>query len=81
MERTYWATWKSILARWGIISPVRTLLGFSDSLLPITAQLMYLGMPIFKGAALGSSYAAFVEMLGDEDQLRQFADYLQVGEV
>jgi hypothetical protein len=81
MEQTYWANWKSILTRWGIISPVRTLLGFSDSLLPIAAQLMYLGMPIFKGAAIGSSYAALVEMLGDEDQVKQFVDYLQVGEV
>lgn len=81
MEQTYWATWKNILARWGIISPVRTLLGFSDSLIPIAAQMMFLGMPIFKGAALGQSYGALIEMLADQDQLRQFADYLQAGEI
>ena len=80
MEETYWPTWKNILARWGLISPACMLLEFSTSLIPIATQFMFLGMPIFKSAALGASYAALIEMLGDENQLRQFADYLQGGE-
>jgi hypothetical protein len=55
-------------------------MGFNTSLIPIAAQFMVLGMPIFKGTALGASYSALIEMLGDEDQLSQFADYLQRGE-
>jgi hypothetical protein len=81
MKHTYWPTWKNFLARWGLISPARILLGFNTALIPIAAQFMFLGMPIFKGAALGTSYGALIEMLGDENQLRQFADYLQGGAV
>ena len=80
MAHTYWPTWKSILARWGLISPARILLGFNTALIPIAAQFMVFVMPIFKGAALGASYGALIEMLGHEYQLRQFADYLQGGE-
>lgn len=63
-----------------MIAPACMLLGFSNSLIPIAAQVLFLGMPIFKGAALGASYGALIDMLGDENQLRQFADYLQGGE-
>ena len=63
-----------------MISPACMLLGFSTSLISIVAQFMFLGMPIFKSAALGASYGALIEMLGDENQLSQFADYLQGGE-
>ena len=80
MEHSNWPTWKNVLARWGLISPARILLGFNASLIVIAAQFMFLGMPIFKSASLGSSYGALIEMLGDEDQLRQFSDYLQGGE-
>jgi hypothetical protein len=80
MEHNNWPSWKNFLARWGLISPASILLGFNASLIPIAAQFMFLGMPIFKSAALGASYGALIEMLGDEDQLRQFSDYLLGGE-
>jgi hypothetical protein len=80
MEHNNWPSWKNFLARWGLISLASILLGFNASLIPIAAQFMFLGMPIFKSAALGASYGALIEMLGDEDQLRQFSDYLLGGE-
>jgi hypothetical protein len=64
-----------------MISPACMLLESNTSLIPIAGQLMSLGMPIFRAAALGASYGALIDMLGDEDQLRQFADYLRGGEV
>lgn len=77
MQCNYWPTWKNFLARWGLISPACTLIEFSDALIPIAAQMMYLGMPLFKGAALGNAYTALLDLLADEDDLGKFIDYLQ----
>jgi hypothetical protein len=49
----------------------------TQPLLPFAAQMMVLGSPIFKSAALGHSYEALITMLGDADALAQFKDYLQ----
>lgn len=76
MQRTYWTSWKKFLARWGLISPTYTLMGLTQPLIPLAAQMLFLGMPLFKGTAQGDAYAALLTMLGDEDALKQFADYL-----
>jgi len=49
----------------------------TQPLLPVVAQMMILGLPLFKGAAMGQSYEALVNTLGDVDALNQFRDYLQ----
>lgn len=77
MQRTYWPTWKTFLSRWGLISPACDLLALNQSLINLAAQMMYMGLPLFKGAGMGSSYGALLDLLGDEDSLSQFADYLQ----
>jgi hypothetical protein len=77
MQRNYWPTWRNILARWGLVSPTCVLMDLTQPLLPFVAQMMVLGLPLFKGAALGQSYDALVAMLGDAEECRQFLTYLQ----
>jgi len=49
-------------------------------LLPFAAQMMFMGMPLFKGMAWGSAYGALLDMVSDQDALGQFVDYLQEAE-
>ena len=49
----------------------------TQPLLPFVAQMMVLGLPLFKSAALGQSYNALLTMLGDTDECMQFSAYLQ----
>ncbi|MFU8826002.1 MAG: hypothetical protein ACNA70_00775 [Brevefilum sp.] len=77
MQRTYWPTWRKFLAQWGLVPSACALMDLTQPLLPFVAQLMFLGMPLFKGAALGRSYGDLLTMLGDEAALGQFKDYLQ----
>ena len=77
MQRNYWPTWKKFLARWGLVSPACVLMDLTQPLLPLAAQMMFLGMPLFKGAGQGHSYGALLHMLGNEEALKQFIDYLQ----
>lgn len=77
MQRTYWPTWKKFITRWGLVSPIYDLMRLTQPLLPLTAQMMYLGMPLFKGYALGDAYGDLLDMLMDKEALMQFSDYLQ----
>lgn len=77
MQRTYWPTWRKFLAQWGLVSSACAIMDLTQPLLPFVAQIMVLGMPLFKGAALGHSYGNLLTMLGDEAALMQFKDYLQ----
>jgi hypothetical protein len=77
MQRNYWPTWRNILARWGLVSPTYVLMDLTQPLLPFISQMMVIGLPLCKGAALGRSYDALLAMLGDADECRQFMDYLQ----
>ena len=52
-------------------------MNLTQPLLPFVAQMMVLGLPLFKGAALGQSYRALVAMLGDAEESRRFLTYLQ----
>lgn len=76
MQRSKWPTWKNFLAKQGLLSPVCALLSLNHSLVPITAQVLFLGMPLFKSAAAGDSFGDLLDLLVDEDELRQFTDYL-----
>jgi hypothetical protein len=49
----------------------------NQSLITFAAQMMYIGLPLFKGVGMGSSYRALLDLLGDEDALSHFSDYLQ----
>jgi len=76
MQRSKWPSWKNFLEKRGLLSPVCVLLTLNHSLVPIAAQVMYLGMPLFKSAAEGNAFSDLVDLLVDEDALRQFTDYL-----
>ena len=77
MQRTYWPTWKKLLLRWGLVAPIFDLMRSTQPLLPLAAQMMFLGMPLFKGFSLGAAYGDLLDMLMDKDALIQFTDYLQ----
>ena len=76
MQRSNWPAWKNFLAERGLLSPACSLLALNASLIPIGAQLLYFGMPLFKSAGMGDSYGDLVSLLVDEDNLRQFQAYL-----
>ena len=76
MQRSNWLTWKNFLAERGLLSPACTLLALNASLIPLGAQILYFGMPIFKGAGMGDSYGDLLDLLVNEDNLRQFHNYL-----
>lgn len=63
--------------RWGLVLPVIDLIRVAQPLLPMTGQMMYLGMPLFKGSALGGAYGDLLDMLMDEEALMQFTDFLR----
>ena len=77
MQRTYWPSWKNFLERWGLRSTICRLVDVTRPLLPFAAQLMVVGLPIFKGMAGGHAYGALLNTLDDEDALGQFVDYLE----
>jgi hypothetical protein len=76
MQRSNWSSWKNFLEKSGLLSPVCSLLTLDHSLVPIAAQVLYLGMPLFKIGAEGNSFSELLDLLVDEDALRQFSDYL-----
>lgn len=80
MHSSYWPTWKTFIKKWGLGSPISLLANISQPLLPFAAQIMFMGMPLFKGVAWGSAYRAFLDMISDQESLGQFVDYLQEAE-
>ncbi len=76
MQRSNWPTWKNFLAERGWLSPACTLLALDTALIPIGAHILYFGLPIFKSAGMGDSYGDLLDLLVNEDALRQFLDYL-----
>jgi hypothetical protein len=76
MQTTYWSDWKNLLNQWGLKTLACAMLDHTRPLLPIAAQMMILGSPLFKSASLAVRYNALIELLGDEDCILQFADYL-----
>ena len=76
MQRCNWPTWKKFLAERGWLSPACTLLGQNTALIPIGAQFLYFGLPIIKSAGVGGAYGDLLNLLADEDALRQFHAYL-----
>lgn len=76
MQRTHWPTWKNFLVKRGLLSSACSLLTFNYSLIPIAAQMLFLGMPLFKSAAFGDYFGDLLDLLVNEDELRNFNDYL-----
>jgi len=76
MQRSNWPSWKNFLAERGLLSPACTLLALDTALIPIGAHILYFGLPIVKSAGMGDSYGALLDLLVNEDSLRQFRDYL-----
>jgi len=77
MQRNYWPEWKNFLSQRGLKPLAYNLLSHARALFPLTAQVMVLGLPFFKGFSSGSQFVALLDTLGDEDHIQQFADYLQ----
>ncbi len=46
-------------------------------LLPLIAQVMMVGTPLFNNAGSNGRYTALVEMMMDEDQLSRFGHFLK----
>lgn len=77
MQRNYWPEWKYFLSQRGLNPLAYNLLLKARALFPLAAQVMVLGLPVFKGYSSSSQFAALLDTLGDEDNIQQFADYLQ----
>jgi hypothetical protein len=77
MQSSYWPTWKKYLARRGLLSSTCAVIEQTKPLIPLSAQLLFLGLPFFKGNA----YQALLNTLSDEDALSQFTSFLQEAEL
>jgi hypothetical protein len=65
------------LERWGLKSLACEVMDHARPLFPLAAQMMMVGLPLFKSAPFGKDYAALMDTLGDEEHLVLFSDYLQ----
>jgi len=77
MQRTYWPEWEHFLTQRGLKPLACILLSNARALFPLAAQVLVVGLPIFKGLPSGPQFVSLLDTLGDEDHLQQFADYLQ----
>jgi hypothetical protein len=77
MQQKYWSEWENILSRWGLKSTAHLVLTQARPLLPMAAQLMILGLPIFKSLSLGNQYSALLKTMSDEEEIRQFSNFLK----
>lgn len=77
MQHTYWPEWENYLTQRGLKPLACILLSQARALFPLAAQVMVLGLPLFKGSSNGPQFASLLNTLGDEDRIQQFADYLQ----
>ncbi|MDY6866404.1 MAG: hypothetical protein SVT56_00625 [Chloroflexota bacterium] len=74
-------SWGLFLERWGLKSWACEMMDHAASLFPFTAQVMVLGLPLFKDSPFGAQYQGLIDMLGDEDHVALFSKYLQGGGV
>ncbi|MFN2302978.1 MAG: hypothetical protein ACK2TV_04525 [Anaerolineales bacterium] len=77
MENCYWTEWERFLAHRQMKSFACSFLAQTRPLLPILAQFMVIGFPIFKALPLGGMYSALMDTFGDEDTLVRFTRYLE----
>jgi len=80
MKNCYWVEWEHFLARRQMKSFACSFLTHTRPLLPILAQLMMIGLPLFKGINKGEAFTAFLDTLGTEEKLMDFTRFLQGGE-
>ncbi len=81
MKSNDWKSWGVFLERWGLRSLVCEMMDHARPLFPFAAQVMVLGLPLFKGSPFGAQYQGLIDMLGDEDHVALFSKYLQGGGV
>jgi hypothetical protein len=79
MNNSYWKVWAGFLERWGLKVLACEMMDHARPLFPLVAQALVLGLPLFKSAPFGGGYQALVYMLGDEEHVALFSQYLQKG--
>jgi hypothetical protein len=79
MQNSYWSDWENFLSRWGLKSTAQVLIAQARPLFPLMAQFMILGLPLFNSLTLGHQYSALINTLGNEEEIRQFSDFLTGG--
>jgi hypothetical protein len=77
MQPSEWQVWADSLKRWGLQKMACVLVEQARPLLPLVAQLMMVGTPLFGNAGSNGQYAALVAMMMDEDQLLHFSHFLR----
>lgn len=77
MQRSYWPEWENYLSQRGLKPLACTLLSQAPALFPLVAQVMVLGLPLFKGLSSGPQFVSLLDTLGDEDHIQQFVNFLQ----
>ena len=77
MQQNYWSDWENILSRWGLKSAAHLVLTQARPLLPMVAQLMILGLPLFKSLSLGKQFSALLKTMSDDEEIRQFSSFLK----
>jgi len=79
MQCIVWQEWAAFLKHWGLKPLAVVMMEHARPLFPLAAQMMLLGTPLFRGVRFGAHYDALIEMLGDEDCIASFSEYLQEG--
>jgi len=76
MQESNWSEWERFLSRWGLKTTTSVLLKHARPLLPLMAQFMFLGLPVFRSLSFGNQYSAILNTLGDDEQINRFSIYL-----
>jgi hypothetical protein len=76
MNRAFWSDWESFLTRWGIKPLTAVILNSARPILPVLGQLMMIGVPFLNVFSIGEQYTALVDTLNDEDEVRQFTQFI-----
>ncbi len=81
MKSRYWQVWAGFLERWGLKPLACEMMDYARPIVPLAAQVLILGLPIFKNTPFSGGYQALLDTLGDEDHINTFSQYLQGGDV
>ncbi len=76
MQPSEWQVWADSLKQWGLQKMACVLVEQAHPLLPLVAQVMLVGKPLFNPASDGQ-YSALVALMMDEDQLSRFGHFLE----
>jgi hypothetical protein len=76
MQPSEWQVWADSLERWGLQKTACVLVEQARPLLPLVAQVMLVGKPLFDTGSDGQ-YSALMALMMDEDQLSRFGHFLE----